>query len=178
MDFPSDPPVPTHICTWMDCAGGAGARLIGGAGGTSSQSWPSINLAVFTPLWLSWPYTAQRVFWVNGGTISGNVDMGIYTPGGARIWSAGSTVQSGATTLQYVGTGGLRLAPGPYYLALTFSATSGHVTGSGLNSVTSARLAGLVQMASALPLPATATFATSTTNLWPLMGLTTTASGF
>jgi hypothetical protein len=136
-------------------------------------------LALFIPLFLPYSYNVARVFWVNGATVAGNSDIGIYTPSGARIWSAGSTANSGTSIPQYV-TSGIQLSPGVYYLGYVTDSATQHVFGGSAGS-SYARLLGLMQMAAAMPLPDPVTFGVDTVSggvSVPLMGITRTTTGF
>lgn len=130
------------------------------------------------PFFLRWPYLVQRVFWWNGSTVSGNVDIGIYTSGGTQIWHQGSTAASGASLPQFVSTGlPLLLNPGPYLMAYVQSGTTS-VTFGKIIAAAAGRIMGYRQQTTALPLPATATFASYNGVGIPLAGITNTASGF
>lgn len=150
-----------------------------GIGIGTGLTWPLANMAVFIPLLLPFDYPVARMFWVNGGgTAGGNIDVGLYTPAGARIYSSGSTAQSGSVPgVQYVPANVL-LGAGLYYLAMAMDNVSTNRAYGSSISVTLARPAGLLQMASAFPLPASATFATVANPFYPVMGITRTASGF
>lgn len=169
---------PTHINTWTRWLSGNTLRTTASQGTPAAITWATANTAVFIPMAIPWAFNAQRAFWMNGSTL-GNADIGIYTPGGAKLWSAGSTAQSGSSVLQFVTiTGGMILNPGAYYLGFVVSGTTTAVGGF-LPTAASASATGLLQQASALPLPASATFAAPTTPVgFPLAGLTSTPSGF
>jgi hypothetical protein len=152
-------------------------RMNGSLTGTfSATNWPAANRAIFVPLKLPFPYPAKRAFWVNGGSAAGNVDIGIYTINASRIWSSGSTAQSGTNLNQYVTCGKL-IPPGYYYLALAMSSTSSSYFNSAF-SVTYNTTFGIYQMAAAFPLPDAATFAATANSVYPLFGLTRSESGF
>jgi hypothetical protein len=59
----------------------------------AARTWVA-NLVSYCPIGLARPYPVQRVFWVNGSTIGSNVDFGIYTADGRRIYNTGSTARS------------------------------------------------------------------------------------
>lgn len=135
----------------------------------SSAAWPAANDALFVPLYLCQPVVVTRLYSVNGSTVSGNIDMGIYAEDGARIASIGSTAQSGSTALQFFNITDTPLAPGRYYLAVALDNTTGTLFRSNLTVVRNQTL-GLAKMASAFALPATATFATVTSGFFPFVG--------
>ncbi len=141
----------------------------------ASAAWPSANLAIFMPFTIRVPTPVVRFFWANGSTVTGNMDVGIYTPDGTRIASQGSTAQTGfASLLQFPTAISTKviLPPGPYYFGAACSGTTNAGFG---QTVTAAegRMAGLLQMATAIPLPATATFAQWSGTLLPIVGFWT-----
>lgn len=88
----------------------------------SSTAWPAANQAIYIPVSIPFYFPVARVFWVNGSTVTGNKDFGIYTWDGAKIYSTGSTAESGASAVQYVSvSGGLVLAPGSYFFGISCS---------------------------------------------------------
>ena len=137
-----------------------------------SSAWPSNNYAIFYPFSLSRRITVQSLFCMNGATAAGNIDMGIYTMDGTRIVSAGSTAQSGTNAIQALTITPTQLSPGFYYLAIAASSTSTTIFGHSVYSNIYERFMGTAGMASAFPLPATATLA-SGGNLMFLIALTT-----
>lgn len=149
---------------------------------TTANTWPTANRAIYVPFSIPWPYPVRRVFWSNGSSVtSTNWDMGIYTADGTRIYSTTSTAASGVSVLQYVTPTEFVLTPGRYYMALACSSATAARGGTGATGAIPARLAmaGYLQEAAALPLPATADLAaTCTFTIHPLFGITKTASGF
>ena len=141
----------------------------------ASATWSTANLALFIPFIVSVPTTIVAGGPYNGATATGNFDVGVYDDQQNKLVSAGSTAQSGTTAWQVVSLTSTTLNPGLYYMALAFSSASSTVfaCGSQVNTL-APRAAGFLQQTSALPLPATATFATATSgpNL-PLMALST-----
>lgn len=178
MDFPRNIAVPSFINSYSRWMNGNVAHSTCSTGNPVSANWTA-NVAVYIPLLLPWHYAVKRAFWMHGSTVSGNVDIGIYSKSGALIWSAGSTANSGsASQPQFVTVSpDLLLAPGKYWMAYTNSGTTNQFTGN-TTAANTGRLAGMYQQASALPLPAAATFAAYAGVGLPLIGITNTASGF
>lgn len=140
----------------------------------ASVVWPTANLAQFIPFSLKYPISVLSLFVLNGATATGNFDIGIYTNDGTRITSLGSTGQSGTNTVQNVSITPVTIGPGNFYLALVLSSASGTVFSNTVGSSTFiAQSMGLYSQASALPLPASATFATATLSRIPVFGLAT-----
>lgn len=143
-----------------------------------SKTWFGANASQFLPFTLPWYYNAQRAFWLNGSVVGGNANIGIFTQAGVRLWSAGSTVTSGASTLQYVTISpDLWLPPGSYFLAIAFSGTTNVVSGSG-GAALSQRMNGLYVQTGNLALATPATFAVNTTNIYAFCGITKTTNGY
>lgn len=128
------------------------------ATGYGSAVWPTANLAIFVPFTVSAPYAIQRIGWMNGAAVSGNVDAGVYAVDGTKLASLGATAQSGTNAVQSAALS-LTLAPGKYYMALVVDNITGTIQRQN-PSLQNLRFAGVLEMAAAYPLPATATFAT------------------
>lgn len=180
-DFPRNPPVPTHINAWSRYMLGPAIRQLASFPTPQANDWGTANTAVYLPLVLPWPYNVRRVMWTPGNVVGGNFDIGIYSAGGGRIYSAGSTAAAGTNSQpSYVTpTTDILLGPGTYWLAWVTDGTTSRMFGWGGNSPSGVgRLLGCYQQASALPLPATPTFAAYNSVGIPLLGITNTASGF
>lgn len=154
------------------CYSAIAARNQGHAAAPASATYPSANLAIYIPVFIPWTMQVQGGGWVNGSSVAGNADFGIYSADGVRLASRGSTARSGASAPQlddFAST--LLLPPGRYYMA--HSASSGAANTSWMNtSITSAtgKTLGLLQQASAHPLPATMTPAAWASTGYPLIG--------
>lgn len=152
-----------------------GVTTVGGAStGWASAAYPSANLAIFYPFVLSERATAVQLWMYNGGTASGNADLGVYYPDGTRLVSMGSTAQSGTSDLQRMNITDTVLPAGvTLYMAVAFNGTTGTLHRMPASvGIPQLRALGLLEMASAFPLPATATFAAITTaNYIPCVGI-------
>lgn len=177
-DFPGIPPLPLHISTMSE----QGVRPSTTRPSIGSITWPVASTAFYYPIVLPWPYPVARVWWVNGSAVtSTNMDFGIYSESGARIYSSGSTAESGTSAVQYVDATDFILGPGVYYFALACSTITANCGGQGTTASTTViqmRMQGVLQEASALPLPANMTPSAATNACWPYCGITRTASGF
>jgi hypothetical protein len=128
-----------------------------GAGYANVSAWPSANLALYVPVRVGRRVTVYQMSWEVGAQ-NGNCDVGIYTEDGTRLVSAGSTAV-GAAGLQVFNITDTVLGPGMYYLASVLSTVTTATILSGAPPIPHCRLSGCRQQATALPLPATATFA-------------------
>lgn len=138
--------------------------------GPAALNWPSNNLAIFVPLRLTEATTLKRFFYLSGNN-TGNVDVGIYDEAGNKIISTGSTAQSTSNQVNYISVASTALATGNYFLAIAYASTTAAPFRAGGQQMT--RAMGILQMASALPLPTTATFAAAGQDYIPLFGFST-----
>lgn len=141
-------------------------------GGPGSNTWPVANKAIFVPFLVQAPMVAVKMFTLNGATAAGNQDVGIYDVAGNRLVSIGSTAQAGTNAMQVHDITDTALSPGRYYMALVNSGTTG--TYAAKTSIVAAACGGggLLQMATALPLPDPATYAAASSAYFPFFGLT------
>ena len=133
--------------------------ILAGMPGWSSSGAFSIgaNRAQFIPFTLSEMVVIKRMSIVNGASVSGNVDVGIYDQAGNRLVSIGGVAQGPINSAQIFDIADTQLAAGRYYLAVVLSGTAGLC---GLSGFTGGCVyAGVKEMAAAYPLPDTATFA-------------------
>ena len=141
---------------------------------TTSGAWPTANLAIFIPFRATSNFVATKMFAASGSGVNGTgkIDVGIYTADGTLIVSSGSVIQTNAVSLQEFDITDTAIAPGLYYLAVSLDNTANtlyRISG----TVPGTRSLGLLQQASAHPLPASATYATMASTIYPLIGLTT-----
>ena len=137
---------------------------------TTSTAWGTASLGLYIPVFLG---VAARVFkmsTMNGATLGGNTDIGIYNERGTRLVSSAPTAQAGISTIQTFDITDTLLAPGIYYLALANTTT----TATYLCSPSAAirlRACGCLEQTglSSGTLPATATFATWTRAFCPVV---------
>jgi hypothetical protein len=137
---------------------------------TASTPWVQANMAIYLPVVVRRQLTVYQLGWVNGSSVSGNIDVGIYDRNFNRLVSAGSTAQAGTNAIQLVDIADTTLTPGVYYLAMAMDNTSGGITMTGAGPTGSHyRSCGVAQQASAFPLPSAATFAAMAQNRVPLI---------
>jgi len=140
---------------------------LGGMGFTpGSSAWPTSNKAIFIQFPVYYPVTVYKMFVENGTSVSGNIDVGIYDRGGARIVSKGSTAQSGTSAIQEFNITDTVLNPGLYYLAVAMDNTTGHLQRWGSNSVINRGMA-CMEATSSFALPSSVTFAGITASYIP-----------
>lgn len=171
-DFPPVPVVPFYLSSYSEyCFSAVEMRAIGVAAQPASATYPAANLAIYVPFFLPWDYICGGMGFGNGSSVAGNADVGIYAASGERLASTAPVARAGASSMQYVNFASqILLPPGAYYMG--FSASSGAANTGWLNtSVVSAsgKPMGLLQQASAHPLPATMTPAAWASTGFPLL---------
>jgi len=127
-----------------------------------SQSWSTANMALYVPFYVNDIGLVVEQFSVqNGGTISGNFDIGIYDAVTlAKIISTGSTAQAGTNAVQFVNVADTPIGPpGWYLLAMACDNTTAQFPMPSIDGINLAA-AGVSIQTSAFPLPSTATPAT------------------
>jgi hypothetical protein len=142
----------------------------GGQSAFGSAVWPVANLALFLPLTLGVPYTVVKLWAANGSAVSGNIDVGLYDEAGNRLTSAGSTAQAGTNTIQEFNIADLLLPRGTYYIGCALDNATGTIQSNNAAAVRNSVL-GMLEAASAFPLPNPVTFATMTTAYCPFIGI-------
>lgn len=129
-------------------------------------AWPTANKAIFVPVTIYDAVTIVKMYVINGNPVSGNIDVGIYDVGGARLVSAGSTAQAGTDVVQEFNITDTTLNPGLYYLACALDNGTGRV--SRWNpSAALGRALGVAEQTTAFALPSSATFAALSSSYIP-----------
>lgn len=171
-DFNQPIALPRTIWTGSLDGLGVGTRApLAGSAQFASVAWGTANLAILVPIFVRFRYPVRNLFVYNFATVAGNVDVGIYTDDLARLFSTGSTAQAGASAMQFFAAD-LILTPGMYYLAMASSSTTATYAAAAVGTATRERYLGLLQQATALPLPASITPAAVANARIPLIGIT------
>ena len=137
----------------------------------ASAAWPVANTAIFVPFSTQVAITVQRIGWINGAAVSGNVDAGIYNEDGTRIASIGSTAQAGTSVVQSVAIGPSALAVGSYYIGLAVDNVTATIMQSNPSIAGILRAIGVQAAVTSFPLPATATFANPAATALPMVAV-------
>lgn len=133
----------------------------------ASTAWPQANTAIFIPFEVFRTWTMMKFSVVNGATVSGNIDVGVYDDDGTRLVSAASsgisTTQTGTSATQTFDFTDYVLSPTTpdCYLAVVMDNTTGTLQ-AWTPAVPYAAACGCPIMSSAYPLPAIATWQQST----------------
>lgn len=133
-------------------------------------NWVGANVGLFVPIVLRRPILAKRMIILNGSTVNGNIDAGIYTRDGAKIVSTGAVTHTGASAIQFIDITDTYLSPGMYYMAVSCSSGTTRVRRINL-SVARQQSMGVLQASSAHVLPATVTFISPTTAQIPIIAI-------
>lgn len=172
-DFPEQPITPVTVWAGDSRHGiavGTRAMTAGGAQ-FASTAWGTANLAIFTPILLPYRYLVRNLFVYNFATVAGNVDIGVYSDDLTAIFTKGSTAMAGASAMQFFSCD-LILDPGCYYIGFVSSSTTATFGAAAIGSATRERYMGLLQQASALPLPSVITPAAVANARIPQVGMT------
>lgn len=142
---------------------------------TTATAWTTANRAIFLPFSLETTVTAYQMAVVNGATLGGNLDVGIYDVLGNRLVSKGSTAQTGTSVIQKLDITDTVLTPGVYFMAMATDSTTATYEGTGVVSGAGEqfRACGVQEQLSAFALPDPATFANpaSTTTTIPSIAI-------
>lgn len=109
----------------------------------ANQAWRAAKRVVYVPFDLDFRYYVASLKWMNGPSVSGNVDAGIMDGSGNRLYHSGSTAMSGASTFQSVSPA-FWLVPGRYYFALSADNTTASFR-MAVSNVAASRASGLLQ---------------------------------
>lgn len=149
-----------------DPALGVPAVVYSGAiSGRTATAWPAANRAILLPVRVGGYFTIRRGAWENG-TVSGNVDCGVYTSEGKLVASTGSVAQAGVGAWQSAAITPTTIPPGWYYIALALDNATGQIARSQF-TINAARQIGCCDLTSGFPLPASATRAPVGSSYWP-----------
>jgi hypothetical protein len=137
---------------------------------STTATWPTANLAIYVPFRIIYPYSPVNIIHHNGSTTAGNRDLGVYDIEGNRLVSTGSITTTSSNSIQN-STISVTLLPGLYYYAMSCASATNVTYGWTTANAAQAAAYGCYQQASALPLPATATFAAMASSFIPLVVL-------
>lgn len=155
------------------CLSSHGPNSVGGclAGAlATTMSWPAANQAFYIPIRVPEAVTVMKLACGTGSGTTGNFDLGIYDLAGNRLVSTGSTAKTTSLSDRVIDVTDTDLLPGLYYLAMAVDTNAAAYVGTNAVSGTAGgatRMMGVLEQATAFPLPATATFATATHNNVP-----------
>jgi hypothetical protein len=168
-DWPKDLTDQTPFGVLSTAADGSGAAeyaMSASVTFTAGTGWGAANYACYCPVVVRQAITVYQLGWVNGSSVAGNFDVGIYDKALNRLVSSGSTAQAGTSTVQLADITDTSLPPGLYYLAMSSDTASGNpFLRMAFSAGAVGRAFGCAQQASAFPLPSTATFAAFGANI-------------
>lgn len=160
---------PVAISTFSDNESIGGALVGAALSASNAAAWNAANDIFYIPIRLAEPFTVRAVGLHNGTAVSGNIDVGIYSENGTKMWSSGSTAQSGTSAVQLFTPTAFTLPAGRYFMAVTADNTTAQFRGPSLGEA--GRCTGVL-MGSAFPLPSTmsgAVAASAAKNRVPIM---------
>lgn len=151
------------------------AVTAGALGVPASVVWPAAQTALFFPFRIAQDILVKGFFWMNGTTVNGNTDCGIYSVDGTKIISTGAIAQAttSATQVSALGTAKV-LSADVYYLALLSSSATATYFSSTVLGVEELRHCGVTkQTLAGVTLPAIANMTLPTSTSIPVFGLYT-----
>lgn len=122
-----------------------------------SAVWPTSNRAFYSPIYIDRPGIVTKFWLLNGASVAGNVDIGLYRSDYTLISSKGSTAQAGTNVIQEFDVTDFAVTQGVYFLGVVLSNTGGAVVRVNQNALGFLSAAGMTEQTSAFPLPSTAT---------------------
>lgn len=163
------PKMPAVITTISRQSLGVSIAAIGST--PANISWWGANFAIYVPLVVEETITVTKLFSVNGSSVSGNIDIGLYDESGTKKISTGSVAQSGPNQAQVIDVADTQLTPGRYYFGLAASGAANFL-GYSLSGAQPYAVGGQYLQSSAFPLPNTATFgAGGSVSIVPIVGV-------
>lgn len=141
----------------------------------ASATWQAAQTALYVPFRIGQGITIKGFYWMNGATISGNVDVGVMDWALTKITSSGAIAAAGANTIQTSALGtAVTIPSGVYYLAIMCtSATATIFCGTALTVEGLRHLGVAKQVSVGATLPATGTFTAPDGANCPLFGIYT-----
>lgn len=141
----------------------------------TTHSWPSGGVAIFVPFFLQQHMYVNGLYWMNGTTVAGNMDMGIFDQDGNRIFSLGPVLQSGTSARQMnIVSPPIHLWAGLYYMGMVAETGSAAVMSdlNALSTGTMIQFFGMAQAPTSYPLPLAPGLATMQQDFIPVFGIT------
>lgn len=140
----------------------------------ASATWPTANLAIAIPLYVSAPGYVQQFWWANGAAVSGHVQMALCDEFFNVIAQTPSTVPAGTSAPQSVTISSpVLVVPGRYYLVLSCDNTTqtflAWLAAAAVTNIN--RSLGIAEQATAFPIPTPVVPASSARSYVPLCGV-------
>lgn len=150
---------------------------------TAGSNWPSTNRGIFVPFSLPVAATLRKVWWGNGGTLSGNADCGVYSSFEGQpktlLVSSGATALSGTNAVQSVDVADTPLDAGVlYYMCLALGTTGDRIQRYSAPVQDLMTLMGVCQASSMMPLTSNPTIEAVGAAFLPQFGITIDATVF
>lgn len=159
--------MPVMVSTRSAQSIGSELAIIGSA--FAEATFPASNRAIAIPFTNTESITVVKMWALNGGVVSGNIDIGIYDEDFAKVVTIGSTAQAGVSIIQEFNIADTVLAAGRYYMVVAMDNTTGELARYS-TGVENQKSLGLFQMASAFALPTTLTPADVASAYVPVIG--------
>lgn len=136
-------------------------------------AWQTANMAVYVPFVVAETVTVVKMWVLNGATVSGNVDVGIYNAAGTKQVSMGSTAMAGANLIQEFDVADTALTAGQYYMAMAVDNVTASFIAWGIspNVIGMTKSLGIASQLTAFPLPSPGTLVVASQTRIPYCGL-------
>lgn len=168
------PSLPT-ITTMSECSLGGVWLPLSGSGAIGINTSSAVNLIRAMPFHIGQTIIVQKMFMLNGATVAGNLDIGVFSIDGTKLASTGSFAQAGTNALQAVALPTpLTLYSGQYYMAFASDNASATFQGTSVSAIagTYTVMAGVAN-ATNFPLPANLTLSANGGVAAAIFGLST-----
>ena len=154
----------------LNCAWGEACRADLHVATPNSNAWPAANLGLFLPVFIYERVTVYEAYTATGTLTGGNLDIGIFSTGGTKLASTGSTARAAASSWQTVGMTDYVWEPGEYYIGMVADDTSNYLAHA--PTAGKAQAVGMVEDASAWTagFDSSVTYVTSTRAFVPHFG--------
>lgn len=171
------PSLPTVTPFHPESLGGSNRAFLaitGGVTAATTSTTAGSQIAQFFPWAVEMPTKIVKGFVMNGASVNGNVDVGVYDWAFNKIVSIGATLQAGANAIQELDITDTVINPGRYWIAFLCTGT-GTVFARSAADENIMPLIPILELTGQTALPATAAAVKSTaaTPIIPLFGFST-----
>lgn len=120
----------------------------------SSGTFPTANKVFYCPVRTPCPLTVALFYAYNGATVSGNIEVGLYSIDGVRLATSGSVAQAGTNGAQIFDIADKFVGEGVFYLAVSMDNTTGTLFRTANPALLNAAMGMLVETTVSFGLPA------------------------
>lgn len=114
-------------------------------GGAVASATAGTNIAMYFPWLVETPCTVTKGFVMNGASVNGNIDVGVYDHEFTLIVSKGATLQAGTNAIQELDITDTTIMPGRYWIGFVNTGTGTVFALTGVDESMANRAALLIQ---------------------------------